>query len=425
MGDAARWQENENPMKDKMRLLVCFNMANDGWSVVKGLRALGEDAHLMLHRPAHVASLPQWEEAEIDVGKLGTDMNNPDWEALNERWKMPDYVHVWDMRRSWYPFSRTIRSPFQLMQLAKYDIIIGHTPFASFVPFYRLLRDNPYIIYDAGWIRYLHDANFPQCDSKAYRRAREGYKNAATIFFTNVDTYDLFRSYGYPRDQLTYTPFAIDMELYKPYVANPNAVLVPQLLKKHDMVFFAPSRQNWKEKGNDRIIQAFARYINEGKRALLVMIEWAQKPNIIDKYDYMHLAREMIKELRIEDSVLWLPVMSKRELIKWYSLSDVVLDQFVFGALGTTTPEAMSCAKPVITYVEPGMWERCHGSVPPVANAHSSDDIYNKMVELEDAATREEYGKRGREWIKKHCEMKLVADFQRQICREVISQWKK
>jgi glycosyltransferase involved in cell wall biosynthesis len=388
-----------------MKILHCFNMANDGWSAVKGLRAIGADAHLIIHRPAHVASLPHWEEGEIDMARIG-NLYDPDWTILNESWRMPDYVHVWDLRRSRYPLSGPLNWLRRMPELADYDIVIGHFPFAKVALFYKLIHRKPYVIYDAGWIRYLHRYDF-----RSYRLARIGYRNAAKILFTNVDTYSMFVNAGYPPTQMLYTPFAIDMDLYRP--SNPLATFDGSPL------FFSPSRQDWPEKGNDMLLYAFQRYLKRQPHALLLLSEWGQS-DVLSSRNYLDMTKDLVKQLGIEDSVKWLPVMPKQRLVELYNTADVVFDQYVFGALGTTSPEAMSCGKPVVAHVDPLLWTRWHGSAPPVAEARTAEEIYRQMVTLEDPRIREDYGRTGRTWIAENCEMKLVARQQLGICEELI-----
>jgi glycosyltransferase involved in cell wall biosynthesis len=97
----------------------------------------------------------------------------------------------------------------------------------------------------------------------------------------------------------------------------------------------------------------------------------------------------------------------------------VVFDQYIFGALGTTTPEAMSCGKPVVAHVAEELWMKWHSSAPPVAEASNVEEIYQQMIKLEDTRLREDYGRKGRMWIAENCEMKLVARQQLKICEEL------
>jgi glycosyltransferase involved in cell wall biosynthesis len=391
-----------------LKILHCFNMANDGWSAVKGLRAIGVDAHLVIHRPSHVASLPQWEEAEIDQTRLG-DLYDPDWTVLNESWRMPHYVHVWDLRKSVYPLSSTLKWLRRLSDLSRYDVVIGHFPFAKMAPFYKWTYSKPYIIYDAGWIRYLHDKEYEAYASLSYHLARAGYAKATRIFFTNVDTHEIFLKLGYDPQKLVYTPFAIDTELYCPshrdnslrdsYHASP--------------VFFMPTRPD-PIKGSDLVLLAFQRYLKDQPSALLLLVDWGER-----QPDYAK-QKDLVGALRISARVRWLPVMNKHLLVKYYNIADVVFDNFVRGAFGTLAIEAMSCAKPLVGYAESRLWTQWHDSVPPVANARTEDQIYERMIELEDDQAREEYGKLGRRWVLENCEMRLVAERQLAICEECL-----
>jgi hypothetical protein len=45
---------------------------------------------------------------------------------------------------------------------------------------------------------------------------------------------------------------------------------------------------------------------------------------------------------------------------------------------------------------------RCYGEIAPVLSACTADEIYSKMVELEDPEVRANYGKAGREYVLRH-----------------------
>ena len=434
-----------------MKIAHVFNLANDGWAVVKGLRALGIDADLIIRRPDHVACLPQWEEAEIDLTKL-EDQYYPDWETLCENWPIPDHVKVWDVPRSSSMNEtvdgvgramlyctrianlnpvETIRSRWrdvlnfvaklnekkerrqihrqlpQLRLLGDYDLVIGHWPFAIFAPSYRAMYKKPYLVYDAGWIRTLHDP----ISRMAYDRlGRAGYKYADKILFANVDTYEMFLRNGYDPSKLIYTSFAIDPNIYRPLEEQETLGLNDQ---HRSPVFFMPSRQD-PTKGNISVLYAFKRYLERRNNAVLRLVNWGSI-----QADYKkHLT--IIKDLEIARNIEWLPLMNKRLLVRYYNAADIVFDQFELGALGTTAPEAMSCGKPVISYVKPELWTPWHNEPPPVANAGTSDEILQQMIALEDAGIRKEFGERGRKWTFENCEPTAVANKQMQVYEETL-----
>ena len=380
----------------EMRVVNAFNMANDAYMVTKGLRRLGVKAELIVQRPAHVASLPQWEDAEIDLARVG-DLYNPNWDALNEHWKIPEWIHVWNASGSWYLGSRTLRWVGLLRMLKPYDLVVGHVPFAKC----GILCRKPYIIYDAGWIRYL------KMNTPAYRLARLGYRRARKIIFTNVDTYEMFLSQGYGPDRLEFSPFAIDTDQYSP---RPGSL---GMSGERNLLVFSPTRHEWREKGNEKLIKAFSNLARRRPRAQLVLVGWGGD---------LFSSKKLIDELGIQENVAWVPPMHKKRLIEWYRSADIVADQFVLGAYGTTAPEAMACAKPVLMYAEEQHFRRWHGAVPPVINAGSVDEILEMLHKLEDPAVRSEYGAKGREWVLHQHSLETVAKRHLGIYSEVLEE---
>ncbi len=368
---------------------------NDGYSVCKGLRKLGVDSDLIIERPSHVASLPQWEDGEVDLSRLG-DPYDPNWDAFE--WPQPDWIRVWDDRKLWFPYSRTLRWSSLLLMLRDYDLIIGHAPFAKTAGLYSKLYRKRYIIFEAGWIRYL------PMKWRGYAAARKGYRDAAMILFTNVDTEPMLIEQGYSK--IAYTPFAIDTDKYTPSQSPPPDT----------PTFFHPSRQDWPEKGNDRLLRGFAKYVQRNRRAKLVAVEWYQSPEDLGK------SKQLVSELGIQENVTWVPVMPKGKLIEFYQKSTAVFDQFLFGAFGTTTPEAMSCGRPVVGYVENKYWQKYHAEPPPVLNASSAVEIFDAMVKLEDQQLQVDQGRRGREWIMRNCDCSLVASQQLEVYKKVLEQ---
>ncbi len=374
-------------------------MANDAYSVVKGLRKIGVEAELVIQRPYHVSGLPQWEEGDVDLERLG-DPYDPNWDALS--WEMPDWCHVWDARKQWYPFSRRTKWLRLMLSLREYDLIIGHIPFAAKASIYSRIHRKPYTVYDAGWIRYL------QHDLPANKEARRGYKNAAAILFTNVDTQHLFKENGY--SNVVYTPFAIDTQLYSP---------ASRSYDPPDPIFFQPTRQYWGEKGNDRIWYAFARYLKRKPKAKLRTVYWKQERLTSYKDNYRD-AIKLVDELGIQDSITWLPFMNKKRLIEEYRNATAVFDQFVLEGLGTTGYEVMACEKPLVSAVVADHWLGHHRDGPPATYASSVEEIYNAMVALENPEYRIAQGKLGRKWVLENCDDVVVARHQAEVYKKIL-----
>jgi glycosyltransferase involved in cell wall biosynthesis len=181
------------------------------------------------------------------------------------------------------------------------------------------------------------------------------------------------------------------------------------LLKKYDtdLIFYNPARQDWHWKGSDKMIKAFGRFVKEeNSKAHLLLAEWGV--NIED-------SKALISKLGISKNVDFLPALGKSRLVKYYNASDIILDSFnhtdfSFEAFGTLTLEALACGKPVITdCILERLQEHFPGEVP-IANAKSTEQIFNRMVELGDEKERVDVGLKSREWIMKNFNGEIIAN---------------
>ncbi|MBS7614765.1 glycosyltransferase [Candidatus Bathyarchaeota archaeon] len=342
------------------------NLVNDAFPIVKALRDRQIATDLYVYRPAHVCSLPQWEVCDLDINSIG-DPYNPNWETLNEGFTQPSWMHVLDFNQGF--FSKLQRFWQVIKAMRAYDLLVAHVPFSIYAQF----SNKPYISFDAGAIRYF-DAN--NIRTRLFKR---GYLKAKDIIVTNPDTMDLFDKYGF---KYHFVPFLIDTSRYR--------YEKPEKKLPYEYVFFMPSRQYWQEKGNNIFIESFYQFHKEYKDSILAIAEWGTD---------LHRTKELIKKLGIEKSIIWLPLMSKPRLIKWYNLSTAIADQFVLGSYGTTAPEAMACEKPVITYLSEEHNMKAFGDLPPVLNARKKEDILNCLLLCTDHNFNRRIGEQSRKWI--------------------------
>jgi glycosyltransferase involved in cell wall biosynthesis len=86
--------------------------------------------------------------------------------------------------------------------------------------------------------------------------------------------------------------YPTDMEdLRSKNIANNDGILL-----------FSPSRQHWFEKGNDKMIKAFARFVKVFPNSKLVMVDWstdAQK------------SKDLVNSLNISEKVNWIKPVAK------------------------------------------------------------------------------------------------------------------
>ena len=369
------------------------------------MRAKGIQADLLItSKERYVFSMPLWEDGNLS-GKAFGDPMDPNNETVN-RYRMPEWVRIVKVRSGFRALSELdllLKLPPVFQQ---YDIVFAH----ALGSMYTMLLRCKYVPYDAGLIRYLpfsEDRLLPYKGQglyvlAAYQLLKRSYENAPIILFTNPDTLRIFRK---AKLKVRFVPFAIPCDKYSP---KPKK----GAYKDYSLVFFMPSRHHWKEKGTDRVIQAFSRFAKRNPDSLLVMVDWGTD---IDK------SKELVRKLAIPSrNIRFAQPMPKKDLIDMYNEADVVLDQFTLGSWGTATPEAMACEKPVIMYYDAEVINECFGSLPPIFNAREADEIYQRMEECRDPETRRKTGATSRAWVKKTHDPSLVVDIHIATAKEVL-----
>jgi len=362
-----------------MRVLILGNMANDGYSVAKAMRKLGISADLGINISDFGMALPEWEDASAD------GLNPYDLIHGKFDWQPPDWIVYFDFKnrnRLQDAFLEKIKARIDLWNLScKYDVVEAGQPYSLYSQF----LGKPYCVYDAGWIRYL-----PAGRGIRMRLARRAYSKANRVMFTNPDTLRIFESVSWIKiGRLRFTPFAIDPEKYRTFSASE----VYELRKNDpaDIRLFSPARQIWREKGNDLLIHAFGEFSRIYHHARMTLVDWG--PDAERSMAYA-------KDLGVAGKIDWIKPVTKNRLIQLYNAADVVLDQFVLGSWGTAAPEAMSCGRPLLMFIDEIYVGRCFASLPPLLNCRTSTDILNNLTLLvEDDGFRRSYGKRLREWV--------------------------
>ncbi len=431
-----------------MRILHVGNIVNNAYNNAKFLRRKGVEADVLCYDDAYAMDQPEWEdsvwcEAQGDGSRSNGQpakpgqFRHPAWYRQGELYssstrgkqRFRGQVRLsWLARRPWAvgealakyrrcvvrgngprptlldfiwaaPFRRRFEEWF-----AGYDLIQAY----ALEPIYAWLfaRGVPYVAFEHGTMR-----DIPFENSARGRLLAVAYQRANRVLITNPDVLTAAQRLGLKGFQ--FIPHPVDETKYRPE----GTTLRQELEARYqtDCILFAPSRQNWALKGNDQVIRAFAQLLKATKkRPILILGDWGQE---------MNDSRELIKDLGITESVVWVPPLQKMRLIEYYNAADVVLDQFTLGVFGSITPEAMACAKPVMLHFDRALHEWCYAEMPPVVSARTEGQIYDAILRLiDDDGLRHSIGQSSREWVVKHHGWELVADRQISVYRELLEQ---
>jgi glycosyltransferase involved in cell wall biosynthesis len=180
-------------------------------------------------------------------------------------------------------------------------------------------------------------------------------------------------------------------------------------LKAFNFIFFHPSRlfiekkKNYVEmgvwKGNDNLFKGFGIFLKKYKidDACIAMPERIHSPDI-------NLAKQIITGLGIEKNIVWLKPsteegFTRRELINYYSLSDLVADEFGTGWFGAIVLEGMACGKPTFCYVDETVMKQLY-PWHPIISVKDPEQIAERIAEFYfDRDKRLQHGELSRKWV--------------------------
>lgn len=422
-----------------MRVALIGNINNNSYLIAKFLRRKGIEADVYVYDYDVAMASPEWEEGVFDPKLVPSVHPKWSWVILKNSWVRPTWVKSvpfltwhrlpyakldafinemeWKLNKKLKERQHKIVTLslkqagihadldlnattgfFDIYQWQKmvegYDVV----QLVGFVETHILLKylTKIYVVYDYGQPLRLMIWE----DSLRGKLLQSAYKNADWVVVTNADTKESLERLGVER--YSFIPAPVDETKFCPGDSLLRQALEAQY-GKDVVILFAPARQDWQEKGTDKILRAFAQLRKTvHARVVLLSASWGKD---------IHKARDYIKNEGLESEVIWIEPLPRTMLVDYYRAADVVLDQFTLGTYGgKALLEAMACGKPVITSFNHQIHTWCFTEMPPVCSASNEVEVYNWLVNLiSDPQSRQEYGRRGRQWIEKYNSWEQVA----------------
>jgi glycosyltransferase involved in cell wall biosynthesis len=260
-------------------------------------------------------------------------------------------------------------------------------------PIYAMLCGlKPYVSVEIGTMRELPLGSSPTANALWL-----AYRLAGHVLVTNPDNRRLAEEAEI--ESYSFCPHPVDEDMFQP---GEESELRRELSARFeaDVLIIAPARQNWRIKGNQKYIRAFAHLLKKGTRAALIIPAWGQE---------IERSKQLCCELGIAEHVRWIPPMSEPLLAKHYRAADIVLDQFQLGVFGLISAKAMACGRPVLTSYDHSHHEWCFSERAPVISCNEEAQIDAALAELAASPERRrQIGSASRQWIMKHHSKKIV-----------------
>jgi len=343
-----------------MKILHAGNMMNLGYVNAKYLRQKAIDSELLMETNPPMGSDPL---------KFDSSLNN----------QLPSWIYFYDKKKSSWKFHIVKK-----MREKQYDLIHAYVE----LPIFSYVSRKPFIVQTQG-------SDFRELALSNSIRGillRRAYKKAKLIILSQADHVKLV------------SKFKINNSIFMPIMWNTDFFSPKHFDKKlvdDKFVIFHPTRQNWQGKKNHILVQGFAEFVKNNPNSILVILNFGPDK---DK------ARNLVSKLGIEKNVNLIEKrLDSTTLLEYYNRCDVVADQFgITGSIGATTLEAMSCQKPMLISVDDELHNRLYGDEIPAIRAIDPKSVSQKLDMLKDKQTRNEIGKKSREWVLKHHSPEIV-----------------
>lgn len=309
-----------------------------------------------------------------------------------------------------------------------YDFLIGNGPAPAYVARVGKKLDifmpYGYDLYSLPFYKLVHPLRIPAYLKTGYYQ-KKGIREASYILFdrTNEKFESMFNKLHYQGRRIV---CAIPMVYHKEYDKSlrnagneVHGIDLDKIRTENDLVFVQHVRQIWKNppdfwsgKGNNKLIEGYARFLetHPGIKSVLVLFEYGTD---------VAASKRLIRQCRIEDQVIWMPKMSRKELMRVLGIADLIIGELHHSWISYgVVLEALSIGKPIMHYRRDEEYVNDYPVLYPMLNANSAGTVYSGLEYfVANQCEMRSIGARGKEWFLEHCVKRAVSSIG-QIIRE-------
>jgi len=416
-----------------MKVAILGNMNNNGFAIMRYMRDLGVDAHLLLYANDGVGSIAHF-RPEDDTWNIErwapyihqTPIVNSLYNGLTGFYVLFTFMMAFKafFRPTSEPCLHWISRRWALKALGDYDVYIA----SGIAPalFHRIGKKlDVFYPYGTG-IEHLgaqeQTSRLPHMGAikravtlKAMKAQKDGIRAARQVFNAEYSlTKDILDGMGVPFHPLTIpmvsTETDIDPALYSIDLADVLARVGQHhyVLGCSRQVWVRPSHMaddQWlrESKNSDWLIKAFAKLGKERPNHNLLLAISAYGPDV-------KASQALCRELGVDKNVVWMPKLARKELsVVARGACAVVgefkcVDEMIWGGVGW---EALAAGKVLVHSFRfaPGRYEALYGTPPPPVLAVSRQvDVYNHLVRIaDDSEFLNEFGMEASRWFGRYC----------------------
>lgn len=384
-----------------MRIALIGNMNNNHFALMRHLRDLGADAHLFLYSNEHEHFMP-W-----------CDTTN--W----NRWR--PFVHELGISNGGRDaFCRPLKKIES--RLRQFDAFLGNG--IAPVLFLRMKMTLDLFVPYAEGCEFVveHEWKWPKPLASAYtflrKSAMERALKSSVSHVITANAHDqsqaTFRRLGiHPVDM--FIPMIYRDKGSSDHPLSNDLSRTAARMDAASLTVFSHVSHFWKTlpvahflagvgKRNQWLIQGFAKHVAEtgNDRALLVMVKYG--PDV-------SASEALIETLGIEDQVIWLPLMTRVEIMELLTYANIGGSEFAGMLWGGAGWEFLACGVPMLHFLEePQEYERDDRPLPPFFNVDGPDAIARILTDFAPTGMAR-LGQAGRDWYDRHQGQALAGQY--------------
>lgn len=248
--------------------------------------------------------------------------------------------------------------------------------------------------------------------------AKNSLRRASLITCDSNDLRQNVIKLGIDPQKIIIIQFGVDTNLFKPGNKN-NSLGLNKGLSPEKYIILSP-RSMQPHYNIDTIVRGFAIFHNQVPDSTLVIKDFYGYP------DYREKIRTIIRELLLEDHVLFLGEVPYSEMPSIYNLADVVVSLATTDGTPMTLLESMACGKTNIASNLSSLKEWIEDGVNGyLADPKNPEEVAQKLMLAYslDPGTRQEWSERNREIVMENGDYSRNMTKMETIYRELIDQY--
>ncbi|OPY15546.1 MAG: Glycosyl transferases group 1 [Syntrophus sp. PtaB.Bin001] len=187
--------------------------------------------------------------------------------------------------------------------------------------------------------------------------------------------------------------------------------------EQYELMVFLHVRHVWggsphdpNQKGIDKLLHGWALFKKKHPaiKAVLVTLEYGKD---------VHKSKKLIQELGIADSVAWMPMMYRKDLMVGLAMADIACSEFANSWICSgVLYESLAMGKPILAYRNDDLYKDYYPEFYPIMNANDPEGIAERLNEyLESPAAFKAMGEQGRQWYEKYIVEAVIGKYMRYI----------